>query len=148
MMKKQESGRSMVEMLGVLAIIGVLSIGGIAGYTMAMNRYRANAVLDAANKYAVILYSGKKTADTMGSTYNIPGIEETGILPGSATTVSDATIVKPTQLTDIADDGVTLTINFDSDDVCKVAASSVGAATSDNKCSQTPPALTHEFKQS
>ena len=30
-MKKLESGRSMVEMLGVLAIIGVLSIGGIAG---------------------------------------------------------------------------------------------------------------------
>ena len=28
-MKKLESGRSMVEMLGVLAIIGVLSIGGI-----------------------------------------------------------------------------------------------------------------------
>ena len=27
-----QSGRSMVEMLGVLAIIGVLSIGGIAGY--------------------------------------------------------------------------------------------------------------------
>ena len=40
---KSQSGRSMVEMLGVLAIIGVLSIGGIAGYTMAMNRYRANA---------------------------------------------------------------------------------------------------------
>ena len=31
-MTKLESGRSMVEMLGVLAIIGVLSIGGIAGY--------------------------------------------------------------------------------------------------------------------
>ena len=27
----QESGRSMIEMLGVLAIIGVLSVGGIAG---------------------------------------------------------------------------------------------------------------------
>ena len=26
-----QSGRSMVEMLGVLAIIGVLSVGGIAG---------------------------------------------------------------------------------------------------------------------
>ena len=26
-----ESGRSMIEMLGVLAIIGVLSVGGIAG---------------------------------------------------------------------------------------------------------------------
>lgn len=50
----QESGRSMVEMLGVLAIIGVLSIGGIAGYTMAMNRYRANEILDAASKVAII----------------------------------------------------------------------------------------------
>ena len=40
--KKNESGRSMVEMLGVLAIIGVLSIGGIAGYTMSMDRHRAN----------------------------------------------------------------------------------------------------------
>ena len=50
----QESGRSMVEMLGVLAIIGVLSIGGIAGYTMAMNRYRANDILDTAAKLYVI----------------------------------------------------------------------------------------------
>ena len=49
-----ESGRSMVEMLGVLAIIGVLSIGGIAGYTMAMNRYRANELLDTAAKVAVV----------------------------------------------------------------------------------------------
>ena len=29
--KSEQSGRSMVEMLGVLAIIGVLSVGGIAG---------------------------------------------------------------------------------------------------------------------
>ena len=48
-----ESGRSMVEMLGVLAIIGVLSIGGIAGYTMAMNRYRANEALQAASLVAI-----------------------------------------------------------------------------------------------
>ena len=34
-----ESGRSMVEMLGVLAIIGVLSVGGIAGYTTAINKF-------------------------------------------------------------------------------------------------------------
>lgn len=45
-MKRLQNGRSMIEMLGVLAIIGVLSIGGLAGYTMAMNRYRANNVLD------------------------------------------------------------------------------------------------------
>lgn len=51
---KSQSGRSMVEMLGVLAIIGVLSIGGIAGYTMAMNRYRANEILNAASQVAIM----------------------------------------------------------------------------------------------
>ena len=49
MLKTNESGRSMVEMLGVLAIIGVLSVGGIAGYTMAMNKYRANEIANAAS---------------------------------------------------------------------------------------------------
>ena len=33
-------GRSMIEMLGVLAIIGVLSVGGIAGYSKAMLMYK------------------------------------------------------------------------------------------------------------
>jgi len=35
-------GRSMVEMLGVLAIIGVLSVGAIAGYQKAMMKYKMN----------------------------------------------------------------------------------------------------------
>ena len=43
-MRKNEKGRSMVEMLGVLAIIGVLSVGGIYGYTIAMNKHKANEV--------------------------------------------------------------------------------------------------------
>ena len=42
----QETGRSMVEMLGVLAIIGVLSVGGIAGYSKAMFKYKLNQTLD------------------------------------------------------------------------------------------------------
>lgn len=37
-----QSGRSMVEMLGVLAIIGVLSVGVITGYGKAMEKYRLN----------------------------------------------------------------------------------------------------------
>jgi len=41
-----QSGRSMVEMLGVLAIIGVLSVGGIAGYSKAMNKYKINKTTD------------------------------------------------------------------------------------------------------
>ncbi len=43
---KNESGRSMIEMLGVLAIIGVLSVGGIAGYSKAMQRYRINKTIE------------------------------------------------------------------------------------------------------
>ncbi|MBR4931972.1 MAG: hypothetical protein IKZ02_02975, partial [Alphaproteobacteria bacterium] len=47
--KIQEIGRSMVEMLGVLAIIGILSIGGVAGYRYAMDRHIANDVLHESN---------------------------------------------------------------------------------------------------
>ena len=41
-MKKLEHGRSMIEMLGVLAIVGVLSVGAIAGYSKAMMKYKLN----------------------------------------------------------------------------------------------------------
>ncbi|MBQ8671008.1 MAG: hypothetical protein IJ525_00625 [Alphaproteobacteria bacterium] len=41
-----QSGRSMIEMLGVLAIIGVLSVGGIAGYSKAMQKYRINKTIE------------------------------------------------------------------------------------------------------
>lgn len=42
MKTKNQFGRSMIEMLGVLAIIGVLSVGGIAGYSKAMRKQRFN----------------------------------------------------------------------------------------------------------
>ncbi len=42
----RQSGRSMIEMLGVLAIIGVLSVGGIAGYSKAMMKYRINKTIE------------------------------------------------------------------------------------------------------
>ncbi len=44
-----ESGRSMVEMLGTLAIMGVLSIGGIMGYSYAVDRYHANQIMNDVN---------------------------------------------------------------------------------------------------
>ena len=47
MSKVYEKGRSMVEMLGVLAIIGVLSVGGIYGYTVAMRSNRVNEIVHA-----------------------------------------------------------------------------------------------------
>ncbi len=42
----EESGRSMVEMLGVLAIVGVLSVGGIAGYSQAMSKFKVTKAMD------------------------------------------------------------------------------------------------------
>ena len=44
--KNMQSGRSMIEMLGVLAIIGVLSVGGIAGYSKAMMKYKINKTVE------------------------------------------------------------------------------------------------------
>ncbi|MCM1323742.1 MAG: hypothetical protein NC218_06235 [Acetobacter sp.] len=41
-MNSNQSGRSMIEMLGVLAIVGVLSVGGIAGYSKAMSKAKTN----------------------------------------------------------------------------------------------------------
>jgi len=45
-LENNQNGRSMIEMLGVLAIIGVLSVGGIAGYSKAMMKYRTNKTIE------------------------------------------------------------------------------------------------------
>ena len=39
----------MVEMLGVLAVIGVLSIGGIMGYSYGMDKYLTNETINDVN---------------------------------------------------------------------------------------------------
>lgn len=43
---KQESGRSMIEMMGVLAIMGVITVAAIAGINSAMNMQKRNTVND------------------------------------------------------------------------------------------------------
>ena len=53
-MKISESGRSMVEMLGVLAVIGVLTVGGIIGYRYSVDRIMANRVVTGVRERAVI----------------------------------------------------------------------------------------------
>lgn len=47
--KMLQSGRSMVEMLGTLAVMGVLSIGGIMGYSYAVDKYHANQIMNDVN---------------------------------------------------------------------------------------------------
>ena len=51
-MKINQSGRSMIEMLGVLAIIGVLSAAGLYGYQKAMMKHKANKTI---NQMATII---------------------------------------------------------------------------------------------
>lgn len=48
-----QNGRSILETLGVLAIMGVLSVAGIQGYANAMNRYKANELLNETSMRAV-----------------------------------------------------------------------------------------------
>ena len=45
MIKRKQTGKSMIEMLAVLAVIGVLSIIALAGFTYAMNKHRANETI-------------------------------------------------------------------------------------------------------
>lgn len=44
MMNTNETGRSMVEMLGVLAVIGVLTVGGISAMNFGMQAYNVSQV--------------------------------------------------------------------------------------------------------
>ena len=146
MKRTNESGRSMVEMLGVLAIIGVLSVGGIAGYTMAMNRYRSNEIIDMANKLAVVAFSARETYAAMhngvvDSNFNAPTLKSSGLYTGSTingATFSNITYYSTTDCTGtalVASDtetsktalGVGITINFGgNENVCKAAASTLG----------------------
>ena len=64
--KNEQSGRSMVEMLGVLAIIGVLSVGGISGYSKAMAKYKLTKAQD---QMAMILIN-IRTAFASAPSYN------------------------------------------------------------------------------
>ena len=133
MKKTNESGRSMVEMLGVLAIIGVLSIGGIAGYSMAMNRYRANEALDMANKYAVIVFSGYHTAKAMNNTstsYTPPTLKDSGLTTDEKTPGGAKITYSDSSDADLQKGIVKLTIEFPTEAVCNAAKSILGIGTS------------------
>ena len=65
-----ESGRSMIEMLGVLAIIGVLSVGGIAGYSQAMSKFKVSKTTDQVQTMVTnirTLFAGQRTYDGLAA---------------------------------------------------------------------------------
>lgn len=64
--KKLEQGRSMIEMLGVLAIIGVLSVGGINGFSKAMDAHKINTIVE---QIGTIIANAKSIGLRQGGKY-------------------------------------------------------------------------------
>lgn len=97
---KLSAGRSMVEMLGVLAIIGVLSVGAISGYSKAMMKYKLNKQAESMNMLFINAFDiSSKIANTSTSNSAMPFgniLQQLNMLPDGIT-LSD----RPSYLSDI-----------------------------------------------
>ena len=90
-------GRSMIEMLGVLAIIGVLSVGGIAGYSKAMEKFKVNKAI---SEYSLLIFGILEHLDDLRPTAcdntNFCGLasyyQAANLLPGNWIVKDDAHI--------------------------------------------------------
>ena len=72
-------GRSMIEMLGVLAIIGVLSVGGIQGFSKAMETYQSHKQLEQINS---LIYAALELRDGLIQNYkNAPTTQRYNLMP-------------------------------------------------------------------
>ena len=120
MIKTNESGRSMIEMLGVLAIIGVLSVGGIAGYSKAMNKFKTNKVADNVS----MLVANIKTMYAQQSSFN-------GLTKSSAVSMGLVPDELVTTYPSGNDDNVVLNNSFNGT-VLINASNSVGATAAAN----------------
>ena len=79
-----QSGRSMIEMLGVLAIIGVLSVGGIAGYSKAMHKIRLNKTIEFithTSQNIRTFFASQKNYNGLGSYNNPEVIKKAKLVP-------------------------------------------------------------------
>lgn len=65
-----QDGRSMIEMLGVLAIVGTLSMGGIAGFSTAMTRYKTIREMEKYNLFLQGIMEHKSLILKSGNQYN------------------------------------------------------------------------------
>ena len=100
-MHLNQSGRSMVEMLGVLAIIGVLSVGAISGYSKAMMKYKLNKQIEQINYLmsSVLTYgtefgyvsstTGQYSAQTL-----IPILKKLNVIPKEMYVENEENIIK------------------------------------------------------
>ncbi len=101
-MKKvsNQSGRSMIEMLGVLAIVGVLSVGGIAGYSKAMGKWRVSKM----NEQISMTVASIRTA--FGTTKSYSGFDKTvackmGLFPSEMLPKGNTTCTAATRISNV-----------------------------------------------
>lgn len=93
--KNNQDGRSMVEMLGVLAIIGVLSVGGISGYSKAMTKFKVSKTMDQVSMTVAnirTMYSGQRDYTDLTTTVAVA----LGIMPSEMVN-SDTTLLNAFQ---------------------------------------------------
>jgi type II secretory pathway pseudopilin PulG len=87
-----QNGRSMIEMLGVLAIIGVLSVGGIAGYSKAMEVIKINKLISGYNQIVHgVLERGSKVWTQNGQyTISADELEALNLIPDGFNELRDS----------------------------------------------------------
>ena len=114
---KSQNGRSMVEMLGVLAIIGVLSVGGVYGYGVAMKKHKANEALH--------------KASLLATTVSAYAMSNDGNLPSTITDFANLGYD-----TDLTDNGTKFDLKMEGVgyDVCKQMESSMGGMVRNVTC--------------
>ena len=89
--KSNQTGRSMIEMLGVLAIVGVLSVGAIAEFGKAMYKWKAIKCAEEYNLFIseMLVYEKDwikmKRKQGSGHLYIGPYMEQWGMVPSSWT---------------------------------------------------------------
>ena len=122
--KPQERGRSMVEMLGTLAIIGVLSIGGVQGYRYAMHKYHSNEIVNELNlinaQLAIFMNNvhEEESVMSLGAPYDTTETTNTGGYVFAYGCGQDPTSTTPC---DLDETGYYMTLSGVSRDVCQSA---------------------------
>ena len=129
--KRSQNGRSMVEMLGVLAIVGVLSVGGVYGYGVAMKKHKANELLHQASMLATTISAQAMTND--------------GKLPQTITSFGNSNYGTFSPSTTDALDGKGFSIEISNMDsaVCKQMEKMAGGMVQGASCSGTTLTLTY-----
>ena len=154
--KTNETGRSMVEMLGVLAIVGVLSVGGVYGYGVAMKKHKANELLHQASMLAADVATRIATGKNLTNITDF-GSSSNGTFSDTATQINDEQFTL--QITDVdeavckqlqsmnggmvrkvecgtadANGKTTATLKFNNDLTSKVVAGDYNDDTTGKKC--------------